>query len=73
MLEHLALTQFRRSHPEFLRALPEIPDAETAAALVSNERSWTPAQNSTFLALLQSAQPQTRWLQSAEAITAKKR
>ena len=65
MAEHAALTAFRRSRPEFLRALPEVPDAPTAAALMSRERQWSPEQSSTFLALLQSGQPLIRWQQSA--------
>jgi len=70
MLEAQALSQFKAKHPEFLPALPEVNSPEEAAALMSRERQWSPAQRSTFLQLLQSGQPATRWQQSAKALHA---
>ncbi len=65
MLEREALTEFKERHPEFLPAMPEVNSPEEAAELMTRERQWSPAQSSTFLQLLQSGQPATRWQQSA--------
>lgn len=65
MAEQPALSQFKDKHPEFLEALPEVNSPQEAAQLMSRERQWSPAQSSTFLQLLQSGQPLTRWQQSA--------
>lgn len=65
MLEAEALSQFKQKHPEFLSALPEVNSPEEAAALMTRERQWSPAQRSTFLRLLQSDQIATRWQTSA--------
>lgn len=66
--EREALSAFKVKHPEFLAALPEVLSPQEAAALMTRERQWSPAQSSTFLDLLQSGQPQTRWLKSARAL-----
>ena len=66
--EQAALSQFKEKHPEFLAALPEVLSPQEAAALMSREWQWSPAQSSTFLALLQSGQPQMRWLKSAQSV-----
>ena len=66
--EQAALSQFKARHPEFLAALPEVLSPQEAAALMTRERQWSPAQSSNFLALLQSGQPQMRWLKSAKAL-----
>lgn len=70
MLEAEALNRFKAKHPEFLPALPEVLNPEEAAALMSRERQWSPAQSSTFLALLQPDQAPMRWQQSAKALHA---
>ena len=70
MLEPEALNQFKAKHPEFLPALPEVNSPQEAAALLSRERQWSPAQSSTFLQLLQNGLPATRWQQSAKALHA---
>ena len=70
MLESKALNQFKAEHPEFLDALPEVNSPQEAAELMSRERQWSPAQSSTFLALLQPDQAPTRWQQSAKALHA---
>lgn len=70
LLESQALNQFKASHPEFLPALPEVNNPQEAADLMTRERQWSPAQSSTFLQLLQSGQPATRWQQSAKALHA---
>lgn len=65
LAEQPALSQFKEKHPEFLEALPEVNSPKEAEELMSRERQWSPEQSSTFLQLLQSGQPLTRWQQSA--------
>lgn len=65
LLEAEALSQFKRKHPEFLSALPEVNSPEEAAELMTRERQWSPAQSSTFLRLLQTDRAAMKWQTSA--------
>lgn len=70
LAEQPALSQFKARHPEFLSALPEVNSPQEAAELMTRERQWSQEQSLTFLALLQSDLPLTRWQQSAQSLLA---